>query len=265
MDSLQDSDENEVIAIVSGEPIKQLPGDLYIPPDALRVMLDSFSGPLDLLLYLIRKQNLDILNIPITLITRQYMQYIEAAKQSRLELAADYLVMAAWLAEIKSRMLLPARSNSGVEEEEDPRAVLIKRLQQYEQFKLATDNLDCLPRRERDVFPICLKTSGITALKIHPDIELCWLTEALQKLLSQKKHFSRHQIAREPLSVRERMNTILAFLQEKPLAEFSAFYTYEEGRMGVVVSFLAILELSKQSLLIIIQADLFSPIHLKAN
>ena len=265
MDAHTATHESNIIAVVAGEPLKKLPGDLYIPPDALQVLLDTFSGPLDLLLYLIRKQNLDILNIPITLITQQYMQYIEVLQQSRLELAADYLVMAAWLAEIKSRMLLPAKSDGMIaEEEEDPRMALVKRLQQYEQFKHACDYLDTLPRLFRDVFPVHLQNDGVSELKAHPDIELHALTDALKKLLIDKTHHEHHQIAREPISVRERMRMILNVLQNKQSVAFCELIRLEEGRMGIVVNLLAILELSRQSLLIIIQADLFTDIHLRA-
>lgn len=265
MDAAIADEESDIIAVVAGEPLKQLPGDLYIPPDALQVLLDTFSGPLDLLLYLIRKQNVDILNIPITLITQQYMQYIEVLQHSRLELAADYLVMAAWLAEIKSRMLLPAKADDMIaDEEEDPRMALVKRLQQYEQFKHACDYLDTLPRLWRDVFPVHLKNDGVSMLKAYPDLELNSLACALKRLLVDKAHHEHHQIVREPISVGERMRMILNVLQNKQNVAFCELVSVEEGRMGIVVNLLAILELSKQSLLLIIQADLLTTIHLRA-
>ncbi|MCP0913495.1 MULTISPECIES: segregation and condensation protein A [Legionella] len=253
-----------VVAIVEGKPLTELPGDLFIPPDALEVLLDSFSGPLDLLLYLIRRQNIDILNIPITLITQQYMQYIQLMKERRLELAADYLVMAALLAEIKSRMLLPPVVGTQDEEaDEDPRMTLVRRLQAYEQFKKAAAYIDALPRYERDVFQVHL-AAEVEAITAYPSIELAQLAAVMTQLLEQQSHLLQHQIIKEPLSVRDRMNKILAGLQDRALVEICTFLSHDEGRAGLVVTLLATLELSRQSLVIIMQADAFAPIYLKA-
>ncbi|KGP64426.1 segregation and condensation protein A [Legionella norrlandica] len=253
-----------VRAVVDGKEITQVPDDLYIPPDALEVLLDSFTGPLDLLLYLIRKQNIDILNIPMTSITEQYLQYIQLMENRRMELAADYLLMAALLAEIKSRLLLPVTPESGEEEEEDPRMTLVRRLQAYEQIKQAAELLDSLPRQERDNFIIQINPDEIDTIKVYPDVQLSDLIEAMKALLQREEHHSKHEIAREPMSVRERMSRILLQLQQQKIMEFSQLFTLEEGRMGLVVSFLAILELAKQSLLVITQTQPFSPIHLQA-
>jgi segregation and condensation protein A len=263
-EALAAKEDKAVIAVVSGTPFTDLPEDLFIPPDALEVLLDSFTGPLDLLLYLIRKQNIDILDIPMRLITQQYIQYIALMKERRLELAADYLLMAAMLAEIKSRMLLPPKVCDEEEgEEEDPRLALVKRLQLYEQFKEAAKQLDELPRCERDVYPVRLNTQHIHIKQPEPDVELNDLLAAMQRVLQVKGHREHHQIARETLSVRERMSAVLDLLQTRRLAEFSALFSYSEGKMGVVVAFLAILELSKQSMLVITQTSNFAPIHIK--
>ncbi|MFT4058261.1 MAG: segregation/condensation protein A [Legionella sp.] len=252
-----------VRAVVDGKEFTQIPDDLFIPPDALEVLLDSFSGPLDLLLYLIRKQNIDILNIPIVSITQQYLHYIQLMECRRMELAADYLLMAAMLAEIKSRMLLPVNPQNE-EEEEDPRMALVKRLQAYEQIKLAAELIDSLPRQDRDNFTIELVTSEIKAIKVYPEVELAELIEAMHSLLKREEHVSHHTISREAMSVRERMSIILVQLQEHKVLEFRQLFTLEEGRMGLVVSLLAILELARQSLVVITQNDAFSAIHLQA-
>jgi len=258
----------DVLAVVAGVPYSDVPSDLFIPPDALQVLLDSFSGPLDLLLYLIRRQNIDILNIPISLITQQYMQYIQLMEDRRLELAADYLVMAALLAEIKSRMLLPVSpSQSGDELEEDPRITLVRRLQAYELFKQAAEFIDQLPRNERDVYEVKLPTETpltITDLKAHPDVALSSLVATMASLLQREIQQGHHQIIREPMSVRERMSKVLQQLQDDHYSVFTEFFTLEEGRMGLVVTLLAILELSRQSLLLIMQSEPFLPIHIKA-
>jgi segregation and condensation protein A len=258
------SEKPELKAIVDGKEYTQVPDDLFIPPDALEVLLDSFSGPLDLLLYLIRKQNIDILNIPMMSITKQYLQYIQLMECRRLELAADYLLMAAMLAEIKSRLLLPVMPGDQDEEEEDPRMALVRRLQAYEQIKLAAELLDNLPRQDRDHFIIQIMPTEIEAIKIHPEIELADLIEAMSGLLQKEERLTHHEIAREAMSVRERMSLVLLKLQEHPVLEFTQLFTQEEGRMGLVVSLLAILELARQSLLIITQTQAFSPIHLQA-
>jgi segregation and condensation protein A len=252
------------IALVQGEAYLNLPKDLYIPPDAMRVFLEAFEGPLDLLLYLIKKQNLDILNIPIAEVTRQYMEYVELMKTISLELAAEYLVMAAVLAEIKSRLLLPRPENvEGVEE--DPRAELIRRLQEYERFKLAAENLDKLPRHGRDTFVASATVQEITFTKPKPEINLEEVLQAFMDVLRRAELSTHHQIQMEPLSVRDRMTHILSVLQEKEFAVFSSLFTLSEGRIGVVVTFLAMLELLKDNLIEFVQTKAFGPIHLKAN
>lgn len=254
----------DVKAIVDGKEFTQIPDDLFIPPDALEVLLDSFSGPLDLLLYLIRKQNIDILDIPIVSITKQYLHYIQLMECRRLELAADYLLMAAMLAEIKSRLLLPVSPNAEEAEDEDPRMTLVRRLQAYEQIKQAAGLLDSLPRQDRDTFLIKLTTPEMEMIKVHPEVELFDLIEAMQSLLKREDQISHHQISREAMSVRERMSAVLLQLQENKVLEFRQLFTLEEGRMGLVVSLLAILELARQSLIVITQNEAFSSIHLQA-
>ncbi len=244
----------QVIATVSGQPYQELPDDLYIPPDALEVFLETFEGPLDLLLYLIRKQNVDILNIPIAEITRQYIGYIEMMDILRLELAAEYLVMAALLAEIKSRMLLP-RIPDAEDEEDDPRAFLIRKLQEYEAIKKAAEQIDELPRYERDVFDVAVNTATINVEQRLPDVQLKEILLAFQGVLKRAQQYSHHQITREPLSVRERMATILEKLDQTDNLPFTALFNRKEGKSGVVVSFLAILELSKEGCIDILQTD----------
>jgi segregation and condensation protein A len=241
-----------VFAKVNGAPYLQLPEDLFIPPDALEVFLELFEGPLDLLLYLIRKQNLDIVNIPIAQITRQYIDYIQLMTELNLELAAEYLVMAALLAEIKSRMLLP-RQAVLEEEEEDPRAELVRRLQEYEIFKDAASQLDQLPRFERDIFNIDIDVSSINVLRVLPAVQLNELLQAFQDVLKRAEQLSHHQIIKEPLSVRERMSAILENLKTTDSLFFTQLFNRKEGRHGVVVSFLAILELSKEGLIAIVE------------
>jgi segregation and condensation protein A len=255
---------SDVKAIVDGKEFTQIPDDLFIPPDALEVLLDSFSGPLDLLLYLIRKQNIDILDIPIVSITKQYLHYIQLMECRRLELAADYLLMAAMLAEIKSRLLLPVSPLSEEEDDEDPRMALVRRLQAYEEIKQAAELLDTLPRQDRDHFGVQLTIPELELIKIYPDVELADLIEAMKSLLQREEHVTHHQISREAMSVRERMSAILAQLQEHGVLEFKQLFTLDEGRMGLVVSFLAILELARQSLIVITQQEAFSSIHLQA-
>ena len=257
--------EAPVLAMVSGQPLMEMPKDLFIPPDALEVLLDSFTGPLDLLLYLIREQDFDILDIPIALITKQYMQYIEWLEQRRLELAADYLVMAALLAEIKSRLLLPSISSLQEDIEEDPRMELVRRLQAYEQFKQAAIFIDQLPRLERDVFRVSLYTDHVILPKAHPDLALSAVVIAMMALIKRQDHVIHHQISRERLSVRERMSMILSCLHHQPLIELSQLLNKTEGRMGLVVTLLAILELAKQSLIKVTQSVAYSLIHIQAN
>ena len=250
-------------AIVRGEPVTELPLDLYIPPDALEIFLEAFEGPLDLLLYLIKRQNVDILDIPIAEITRQYMEYVEVVKEFRLELAADYLVMAAMLAEIKSRMLLP-RPVEVEGEEEDPRAELIRRLQEYERFKKAAEDIDSLPRLDRDIFPVSVNPPQLTLVKPHPNVEMRELLLALREVLIRAERFAHHHIQREGLSVRERMSHVLSVLKKDRFTNFVELFTCEEGKRGVVVTLLAILELVKESLIELVQNEPFGPIHVKA-
>jgi segregation and condensation protein A len=250
-------------AIVEGAPVTELPHDLYIPPHALEVFLEAFEGPLDLLLYLIKRQNLDILNIPIAQITRQYVDYIDLMHELHLELAGEYLVMAATLAEIKSRMLLPRPAGGGAEEE-DPRAELVRRLQEYERYKQAAQILDALPRLERDVWLASAELTQRTAVARLPEVTLKELLLVFKEAMDRVSMYAHHQILREPLSVRERMSSILAALHSGQFVEFSALFRPEEGRMGIVVSFLAILELAKEALIEMVQADVFAPIYIRA-
>ena len=250
-------------AMVNGTPFNQVPDDLYIPPDALEVFLDLFEGPLDLLLYLIRRQNLEIVNIPIAQITQQYIAYIQLMGALNLELAAEYLVMAALLAEIKSRMLLP-RQSAQEDEEEDPRATLIRRLQEYEAIKIAAEELDLLPRIERDIFEIEVDISPLSVEQQLPDIRLKDMLLAFQDVLKRVDQLSHHQITKEALSVRERMATILANLKGENSLFFSQLFIRKEGRQGVVVSFLAILELGKEGLIEIIQSEPFAEIRVRS-
>lgn len=252
------------IALVDGAPYTELPEDLYIPPDALKVFLDAFEGPLDLLLYLIRRQNLDILNIPISKITTQYVKYIDMMTELKLELAAEYLLMAALLAEIKSRMLLP-RQPELEDEEDDPRAFLIKKLQEYECIKRAAEDIALLPRYERDVFDTLVEITDVDVELQHPDVDLKEMLLAFQDVLTRVEQLSHHTITKEPLSVRERMAAILEKLNRPDSLPFSALFTRAEGKGGVVVSFLAILELSKEGYLEIIQSEFFGEIRVRAK
>lgn len=252
------------LALVYGEAFTELPQDLYIPPDALEVFLEAFEGPLDLLLYLIRKQNIDILDIPVAEITRQYMTYVELMKAVHLELAAEYLLMAAMLAEIKSRMLLP-RPEGLDAEEEDPRAELIRRLQEYERFKKAAEDLDELPREGRDFVVPTLPAPEARARKLLPEVELGELLLAMGEVLRRADLFESHQVTREILSTRERMSQVLERLKNGAFVPFVALFTLEEGRLGVVVTFMAILELVKESLVELVQNEPFSPIHVRAR
>ena len=249
------------IAIVQGNAVTELPKDLYIPPEALEVFLDAFEGPLDLLLYLIKRHNLDVLNIPIAEITRQYMEYVEMMKELHFELAADYLVMAAMLAEIKSRMLLP-RPVSEDEDEEDPRAELVRRLQEYERFKTAAEDLNELPRLERENFQVSVSVPNLNVRKLHPNVELKDLLHAFKDVLVRSDMFTHHHIQMEPLSVRERMSIILSRVQPDKFIPFVELFDPKEGRLGVVVTFLAILELVKESLIGLVQTNPYEPIHI---
>lgn len=251
-------------ALVQGLAITKLPEDLYIPPDALEVFLDAFEGPLDLLLYLIRKQNLDILDIPVAEITRQYMVYVEIMKAIRFELAAEYLVMAAMLGEIKSRMLLP-RPEAIPGEEVDPRAELIRRLQEYERFKKAAENIEALPRLERDFWMARATRPDYVRSKPLPDVDLHEMLLSLRDVMQRAKAFEHHHVSREKLSTRERMAMVLAALQGCEFAPFVSLFNPEEGRLGVVVTFIAVLELVRNQLIELIQTSPFTPIHVRAR
>lgn len=253
-------------AIVEGKTVTELPKNLYIPPDALEVFLEAFEGPLDLLLYLIRRQNLDILEIRVAEITQQYMQYVELMHAMQFELAAEYLVMAAMLAEIKSRMLLPRPQLDEAEEAEDPRAELIRRLQEYERFKQAAEAIDALPRVDRNVFPGSATPPPIDRQQPLPDVELKDLLLAFSEVLRRADMFQNHKISFEALSTRERMGDVLKALSGgTSFVPFQALFTAEEGRLGVVVTFLAIMELIKESLIEIVQSEPFAPIHVRAR
>lgn len=256
--------ERAPFALVSGKPVVDLPKDLYIPPDALAVFLEAFEGPLDLLLYLIRRQNMNILEVDVSEITRQYMDYIGAVEAMRFELAAEYLVMAATLAEIKSRMLLP-RQESDDDEDLDPRAELIRRLQQYERFKQAAEDIDQMPRMERDTFAGCAALPRLPSSQTQPDVDMRELLQALHGVLKRADLFTSHHVERERLSTRERMSHILSVLQGEHFVPFESLFTVEEGRLGVVVSFLATLELVKEQLIEVVQAEVLGPIHVRAR
>ncbi len=250
-------------ALVQGEPLTVIPQDLYIPPDALLVFLEAFEGPLDLLLYLIKRQNIDILNIPIAAITRQYMEYIALMEQLELELAAEYLVMASMLAEIKSRMLLPRPVES--EDEDDPRAELVRRLQEYEQFKKAAEDLDALDRVEREIHLTSIDIPKFKVKLTLPTVELNDLMCAFRDVVNRAEQFASHHVDREPLSVRERMVIVLDRINAEEFTSFTDFFDLTEGRMGVVVTFIAILELLKESLIELVQNEPYAPIYVKAQ
>lgn len=252
-------------AIVDGEPISEPPRDLYIPPQALKVFLEAFEGPLDLLLYLIRRQNLDILNIPISEITRQYLEYIELMHDLELELAGEYLLMAAMLAEIKSRMLLPRPPSEAGEVEEDPRAELVRRLQQYERFKKAAEDIDQLKRLERDVFIAEAELTERRVVKVLPDVTLKEMLLAFKDVIQRAAMFAHHQVQRERLSVRQRMTDILERLQADEFVDFLALFNVHEGRMGVTVTFVAILELVREGLIDFVQNEIFAPLHVRRS
>ena len=262
-EALSDQKPEEPVAVVQGEQVMQLPHDLYIPPDALEVFLDAFEGPLDLLLYLIKKQNLDILDIPIAAITKQYIEYISVMEFMRLELAAEYLLMAAMLAEIKSRMLLPRAEE--IEDEDDPRAELIRRLQEYEQLKTAAESISDMPRLERNNLLVSAALPELQKRKPEPDVDLRELLLSFQDIMRRVDQQAHHKISRETLSTRERMSVVLSDLSSVEFVEFSTLFKPEQGRLGVVVSFLAILTLIKESLVDIQQAGPFAPIYLRAR
>ena len=249
-------------AIVQGAPLTELPHDLYIPPEALEVFLEAFEGPLDLLLYLIKRQNLNILDIPIAEITAQYMRYIELMEDLQLELAGEYLLMAAMLAEIKSRMLLPRPVSE--DDEEDPRAELVRRLQEYERYKQAGEDLDALPRLERDLFGVIVEFPQLTRTRKPPEVSLDAILHAFADVMARAQMYSHHMIQREPLSVRERMTQVLDATRGRDFVEFRELFNAEEGRAGAIVALLAILELLKESLIDMVQNEINGPIYVKA-
>jgi segregation and condensation protein A len=251
-------------AMVHGEPITQLPKDLYIPPQALEVFLEAFEGPLDLLLYMIRRQGLNVLDIPIAEITKQYMDYIGLMQELQLELAGEYLVMAATLAEIKSRMLLPRASDPDNGEEIDPRADLVRRLQEYERFKRAAESIDRLPRLERDTWVATADFTDRRVTRPVPQVALQEMLLAFRDVVQRAELFAHHHVQRERLSVRARMSDILAALERSSFVEFTALFRPEEGRMGVTVTFVAILELMREGLLDIVQTEPYAPLHVRA-
>ena len=257
-------EDQETIAWVAGESVKQLPTDLYIPPEALEVFLDTFEGPLDLLLYLIRRQNLNILDVKVAVITAQYMEYIELMQALELELAGEYLLMAAMLAEIKSRMLLPRPEAD--DEEDDPRAELIRRLQEYEQIKTGAERLDEVPRVERELFVAGANKPELVRQHADPNVDFREVLLAMAHVLRRAEMFTEHEIQLEPLSVRERMGNILNRVkQTSEFVPFQELFAVEEERLGVVVTFLAIMELVRESLLEFQQAEAFAPIHVRAG
>jgi segregation and condensation protein A len=251
-------------AVVMGQAVTELPRDLYIPPQALEVFLEAFEGPLDLLLYLIRRQNLDILEINVSKITEQYMHYVDMMDAMQFELAAEYLLMAAMLAEIKSRMLLP-RSTEIEDDEEDPRAQLIRRLQEYERFKKAAEDIEEIPRLERDTWVGSANPPDINRQRPDPDVDMRELLVALGDVLRRADMFESHHVQLEALSTRERMSEVLDRLSGQQFVPFVSLFSAREGRLGVVVTFLAIMELMKEALVEIVQTENFGPIHVKAR
>jgi segregation and condensation protein A len=252
-------------AVVEGQPVTEMPRDLYIPPQALEVFLEAFEGPLDMLLYLIRRQNLDILDIPIAEITRQYMRYIELMQVLQLELAGEYLLMAATLAEVKSRMLLPRTHGEEAAEESDPRAELVRRLQEYERFKRAAENIDRISRLDRDTWMASADLVERKVLRIAPQVTLQEMLLAFQDVLARSDMFAHHHVQREPLSVRQRMTDIMSALAGNEFIDFTRLFGAEEGRRGLTVTFVAILELMREGLIDVIQAEAYAPLHVRAG
>ena len=261
--ALQPAQGEMPFAMVEGQPVTEMPRDLYIPPQALEVFLEAFEGPLDMLLYLIRRQNLDILDIPIAEITRQYMRYIELMQVLQLELAGEYLLMAATLAEVKSRMLLPRVGNVESADEADPRAELVRRLQEYERFKRAAEGLDRMPRLERDTWVASADLADRKVVRIPPQVSLQEMLLAFQEVLSRSDMFAHHHVQREPLSVRQRMADVLSSLTASAFVNFAQLFRAEEGRMGVTVTFVAILELMREGLIEIAQSEAYGPLHVR--
>ena len=254
--------DHVAVARLYGEPLFDLPTDLYIPPDALEVFLEAFQGPLDLLLYLIRKQNFNILDIPLADLTRQYLAYVEQIRKSNLELASEYLLMAAMLIEIKSRMLLPPKKVEGSDEAEDPRAELVRRLIEYEQMKLAGARLDQLPLLGRDFLRVQVHSDPSIVVR-HPDVTLVDLREAWLDILKRAKLHTHHTITREELSVREHMSIVLRGLQGKRFVEFEHLFDVTRGAPVMVVTFIAMLELARERLIEITQAEAFAPVYVR--
>ena len=250
-------------AVVEGQPITVLPRDLYIPPQALEIFLEAFEGPLDMLLYLIRRQNLDILDIPIAEITRQYMRYIELMQVLQLELAGEYLLMAATLAEVKSRMLLPRMHGEEALEDADPRAELVRRLQEYERFKRAAEGIDRLPRLERDTWVATAEVMARKVVRMPPQVSLQEMLVAFQDVLARSDMFAHHHVQREPLSVRQRMTDVLSALDAGEFIDFVQLFRAEEGRRGVTVTFIAVLELMREGLIEIQQSEPYAPLHVR--
>jgi segregation and condensation protein A len=250
-------------AVVEGQPVTELPRDLYIPPHALEVFLEAFEGPLDLLLYLIRRQNLDILDIPIAEITRQYTRYIELMQVLQLELAGEYLLMAATLAEVKSRMLLPRVHTAEPGEETDPRAELVRRLQEYERFKRAAEGIDRIARLDRDTWVASAELVDRKVVRVPPQVSLQEMLLAFQDVLSRSDMFAHHHVQREPLSVRQRMSDVLSALNTSAFMDFSKLFRADEGRRGVTVTFVAILELLREGLIEIVQSEAYGPLHVR--
>jgi segregation and condensation protein A len=250
-------------AVVEGQAITEMPRDLYIPPQALEVFLEAFEGPLDMLLYLIRRQNLDILDIPIAEITKQYMRYIELMQVLQLELAGEYLLMAATLAEVKSRMLLPRVASDTAPEESDPRAELVRRLQEYERFKRAAEGIDRMPRLDRDTWQASAELVDRKVVRLPPQVSLQEMLLAFQDVLSRSDMFAHHHVQREPLSVRQRMTEVLSALSGSAFVDFSRLFGAEEGRRGVTVTFVAVLELMREGLIEISQSEPYGPLHVR--
>ncbi len=250
-------------AVVEGQPITVLPRDLYIPPQALEIFLEAFEGPLDMLLYLIRRQNLDILDIPIAEITRQYMRYIELMQVLQLELAGEYLLMAATLAEVKSRMLLPRMHGDEAVEDADPRAELVRRLQEYERFKRAAEGIDRLPRVERDTWVAAAEIGERKVVRMPPPVTLQEMLVAFQEVLARSDMFAHHHVQREALSVRQRMTDVMSALASREFVDFVHLFRAEEGRRGVTVTFVALLELLREGLVEIVQSEPYAPLHVR--
>lgn len=263
-EAVPDEGRQAALALVAGEPVHDLPQDLYIPPDALEVFLDTFEGPLDLLLYLIRRHNMDILDVDVSAITDQYIEYITLMEAMRFELAAEYLVMAATLAEIKSRMLLP-RQTQDEEEETDPRAELIRRLQEYERYKKAAEEIDAMPRQERDFHVASAEPPELPERRVHPDVDLKDMLLALREVLVRADLYEHHHVEREQLSTRERMSSILEGLSGEHFCRFETLFDPSEGRLGVVVTFIAMLELIREQLVEVVQSEPLAPLHLRAR